>query len=67
MELLSTSLSENDPQVYAIIQSEKIRQRDGLELIASENYPSVATLQALSSCLHNKYSDGYPGKRWACI
>ena len=63
MDLLNKLLPEKDSLVYEIILREKKRQRDGLELIASENYPSAASLQALSSCLHNKYSDGYPGKR----
>ncbi|ETE72452.1 Serine hydroxymethyltransferase, cytosolic, partial [Ophiophagus hannah] len=51
-------------RVYNIIKKEKRRQRLGLELIASENFASRAVLEALGSCLNNKYSEGYPGQRW---
>nr|CAB3266058.1 serine hydroxymethyltransferase, cytosolic [Phallusia mammillata] len=61
---LEESLKENDPDIYRIIRNEKERQRDGLELIASENFASAAVLQALGSCLNNKYSEGYPGVRY---
>src|SRR5882762_5810608 len=57
-------LPEQDPQVASIIEEEKARQRDGLELIASENYVSAAVLEAVGSVLTNKYSEGYPGKRY---
>uniref|UniRef100_A0A4W3IRH9 Serine hydroxymethyltransferase n=1 Tax=Callorhinchus milii TaxID=7868 RepID=A0A4W3IRH9_CALMI len=57
-------LSTNDQEVYEIIRKEKTRQRLGLELIASENFASRAVLEALSSCVHNKYSEGYPGQRY---
>ena len=60
---LEETLLENDPEVYQIIRNEKERQRDGLELIASENFASAAVLEALGSCLNNKYSEGYPGTR----
>ena len=56
-------LAESDSKVYDIIAKEYKRQCDELELIASENYVSTAVLQALGSCLTNKYSDGYPGER----
>jgi len=49
--------------VHGIIKKEKQRQRLGLELIASENFASRAVLEALGSCLNNKYSEGYPGQR----
>ncbi|XP_028355736.1 serine hydroxymethyltransferase, cytosolic isoform X1 [Physeter macrocephalus] len=52
------------PQVYNIIKKESNRQRVGLELIASENFASRAVLEALGSCLNNKYSEGYPGQRY---
>ena len=52
-----------DPEVFAIVQAEKSRQTVGLEMIASENFTSRAVLQCLSSCLHNKYSEGQPGAR----
>ncbi|XP_032896740.1 serine hydroxymethyltransferase, cytosolic [Amblyraja radiata] len=57
-------LCTNDPQVYEIIKKEKSRQKLGLELIASENFASRAVLEALGSCLNNKYSEGYPGQRY---
>ncbi|XP_041085800.1 serine hydroxymethyltransferase, cytosolic [Polyodon spathula] len=57
-------LSSNDTQVYEIIKKEKRRQTYGLELIASENFASRAVLEALGSCMNNKYSEGYPGQRY---
>ena len=60
---LNDPLSEADPEVYGIIQAEKDRQRRGLEMIASENFTSRAVLECMSSCLHNKYSEGQPGVR----
>lgn len=50
-------------QVFSIIKKEKKRQTYGLELIASENFASRAVLEALGSCMNNKYSEGYPGQR----
>ncbi|MEN3041648.1 MAG: serine hydroxymethyltransferase [Bacteroidia bacterium] len=52
-----------DP-VFDWIEAERRRQIEGLELIASENYPSLAVLQALGSVLNNKYAEGLPGKRY---
>lgn len=52
-----------DPELNKLIQSEQDRQFKGLEMIASENFASVAVIQALGSCLTNKYSEGYPGAR----
>lgn len=57
-------LSESDPEIAKIIDLEKRRQSEGLELIASENYVSRAVLQAVGSVLTNKYAEGYPGKRY---
>lgn len=57
-------LNTNDPEVYEIIRKEKKRQTYGLELIASENFASRAVLEALGTCLNNKYSEGYPGQRY---
>lgn len=57
-------LEEVDPEITATIESEKRRQREGLELIASENYVSRAVLTAVGSVLTNKYAEGYPGKRY---
>jgi glycine hydroxymethyltransferase len=57
-------LSQVDPEVAAIIERERHRQKEGLELIASENYTSSAVLQAVGSVLTNKYAEGYPAKRY---
>jgi glycine hydroxymethyltransferase len=54
----------NDDQVADLIAAEEQRQRDGLELIPSENYVSRAVLDALGSVFTNKYSEGYPGRRY---
>ncbi|WP_161848957.1 serine hydroxymethyltransferase [Athalassotoga saccharophila] len=53
-----------DPEIYDVIHKELERQRNGLELIASENFVSKAVLQAMGSVLTNKYAEGYPGKRY---
>jgi glycine hydroxymethyltransferase len=60
----SQPLAESDPEIYQIIQSERERQRDNIELIASENFVSQAVMEAQGSCLTNKYAEGYPAKRW---
>ncbi|XP_022942709.1 serine hydroxymethyltransferase 3, chloroplastic-like [Cucurbita moschata] len=57
-------LSEADPDVRSIIDKEKQRQFKSLELIASENFTSRAVMEAVGSCLTNKYSEGLPGKRY---
>ncbi len=57
-------LQQQDPKVWAAIQAEAERQRDGLEMIASENYTSPAVMQAAGSVLTNKYAEGYPGRRY---
>ena len=53
-----------DDDVFALIEREFERQRDGLELIASENFASQQVLDAVGSVLTNKYAEGYPGRRW---
>lgn len=53
-----------DSKIFDLIQKEKKRQLEGLELIASENYVSEEVLQCMGSILTNKYSEGYPGKRY---
>ncbi|XP_058413842.1 serine hydroxymethyltransferase, mitochondrial isoform X1 [Diceros bicornis minor] len=58
------NLSDSDPEMWELLRREKDRQCRGLELIASENFCSRAALEALGSCLNNKYSEGYPGKRY---
>jgi len=57
-------MQQQDPEVWAAIQGEVDRQRDGLEMIASENYTSAAVLQAVGTVLTNKYAEGYPGRRY---
>ena len=57
-------LSEKDPQVYRLIESELKRQQDGLELIASENFASIEVLACTANVLANKYAEGLPGKRY---
>jgi len=57
-------IAENDPAIYAAIVAEEQRQRNNIELIASENFASPAVMEAQGSVLTNKYAEGYPGKRW---
>ena len=58
------NLKKQDPKIFAAIKGELKRQQEGMELIASENYVSPAVLEALGSVFTNKYSEGYPGKRY---
>lgn len=58
------ALREEDPEIWAVIEAERARQRETLELIASENYASRAVLDAMATVLNNKYAEGYPGKRY---
>ena len=60
----SGGLRKVDPEVFDAITAEEIRQRENIELIASENFTSRAVMEAQGSCLTNKYAEGYPGKRW---
>jgi glycine hydroxymethyltransferase len=60
----SADLAEADPQVFEAIAKELRRQRDKIELIASENIVSKAVLEAQGSIFTNKYAEGYPGKRY---
>ena len=57
-------IKKQDPEVETILRSEEKRQAEGLELIPSENYVSRAVKEAMSSSLTNKYSEGYPGRRY---
>lgn len=57
-------MNETDPELWSIMENEKIRQRDSLVLIASENFTSKSVLDALGSVMSNKYSEGYPGARY---
>uniref|UniRef100_A0A182QIK0 Serine hydroxymethyltransferase n=1 Tax=Anopheles farauti TaxID=69004 RepID=A0A182QIK0_9DIPT len=63
-KLLHENLWDQDPELMDLIRKEKKRQTRGLEMIASENFTSLSVLQCLSSCLHNKYSEGLPGQRY---
>lgn len=57
-------LKKVDPEIYTLIKEEEKRQKDVLEMIPSENYTSRAVMEALGSVLTNKYSEGYPGRRY---
>src|ERR1700677_4510806 len=61
---LSASLASSDPEIANQIRNEIVRQHEGLELIASENFVSEAVLEAAGSVFTNKYAEGYPGKRY---
>ena len=54
----------SDTSVFDIINKELHRQREGIELIASENFTSLEVMKAMGSCLTNKYAEGLPGKRY---
>jgi glycine hydroxymethyltransferase len=58
------TLAAQDPAIHAAIVAELHRQQDGLELIASENYTSVAVMEAMGTVLTNKYAEGLPGRRY---
>ncbi|MBV8434298.1 MAG: serine hydroxymethyltransferase [Candidatus Eremiobacteraeota bacterium] len=65
MDILTASTIEaTDPEVFAAIAGEERRQKDNLELIASENYASRAVREAMGCVMTNKYAEGYPGKRY---
>jgi len=64
MSILSASLHESDPEIFDILEREKQRQKNSIALIASENFTSTAVLEALGSVMQNKYSEGYPGRRY---
>ena len=55
---------EKDQVLFDIIAKEQQRQQQGIELIASENFVSPQVMQAMGSCLTNKYAEGYPGHRY---
>ena len=61
---LNRTLQESDPELYGIMEDEKVRQVQSLVLIASENFTSKAVLDALGSVMSNKYSEGYPNARY---
>ncbi len=59
-----SALQSKDSAVWDAICQERVRQTEGLELIASENYTSAAIMEAAGTVLTNKYAEGYPGKRY---
>lgn len=59
-----STIQNQDPEISRAIEAEKKRQAEGIELIPSENYTSEAVMEACGSILTNKYSEGYPGKRY---
>src|ERR1700739_3498943 len=61
---MSQPLAQADPEIAAAIENEVLRQHEGLELIASENFVSEAVLEAMGSVFTNKYAEGYPAKRY---
>src|ERR1700751_4599752 len=61
---MALSLAQADPEVAAAIDHETLRQHEGLEMIASENFVSEAVLEAAGSVFTNKYAEGYPGRRY---
>jgi glycine hydroxymethyltransferase len=62
--MTSRPLADSDPVVFRILEAERRRQREGVELIPSENYVSAAVLEAMGTIFTNKYSEGYPGRRY---
>ena len=62
--IIHKNVWETDPELFELLKKEKKRQECGLEMIASENFTSLSVLQCLSSCTHNKYSEGLPGQRY---
>jgi glycine hydroxymethyltransferase len=62
--IYKTTIMQRDEQIFELIQEEKDRQLEGLELIASENFVSDQVMEAAGSVLTNKYAEGYPGKRY---
>lgn len=61
---MTCNLHKSDPEIAAVVDSELARQRDQLEMIASENFTSHAVMEAMGSVLTNKYAEGYPAKRY---
>ena len=55
---------KQDNAIFELIEREHVRQKEGIELIASENYVSDEVMRAMGSCLTNKYAEGYPGRRY---
>ena len=64
LDKTQTTMMEKDSEIFSLINKEKKRQQEGIELIASENFVSKQVMQAMGSCLTNKYAEGLPGKRY---
>ncbi len=64
MPIIQSHLKKTDPQIYESIKKELARQNNNIELIASENFTSLAVLEAQGSVMTNKYAEGYPKARW---
>ncbi|MGW1255517.1 serine hydroxymethyltransferase [Streptomyces sp. NPDC002513] len=64
MSVLDRRLADFDPEVFAAVRAELVRQQNTLEMIASENFAPVAVMEAQGSVLTNKYAEGYPGRRY---
>ena len=64
IDFFEKSLKDSDPEIFSSIDEELNRQRNHLELIASENIASKAVIEAQGTVLTNKYAEGYPGKRY---
>ena len=62
--IYSDNLEQSDPEVFSSLSKELERQQNVIELIASENIPSLAVLNAQGSVMTNKYAEGYPGRRY---
>jgi glycine hydroxymethyltransferase len=62
--MITKEIIKNDPEIALLLQDELNRQRDGLEMIASENFVPESILEAQGSVLTNKYAEGYPGRRY---
>jgi len=62
--MMARPLQDSDPVVFRVLEAERRRQREGVELIPSENYVSAAVLEAMGTIFTNKYSEGYPGRRY---
>src|SRR5579875_1037341 len=63
-DLLTRPLAEVDPEIAEVLAGELARQRETLEMIASENFAPLAVLECQGSVLTNKYAEGYPGRRY---
>ena len=61
---MTTPLQQSDPELFALIQAEESRQQSDIAIIPSENFVSPSVQEAVGSVLMNKYSEGYPGKRY---